>query len=89
MMNPVINNNGATRESHVEARRDILTHLHASMKALQEIAPHGRDYQTLAADEAAKRYGEDLDIYRDRFNKLDALYNEIMEEAVSILNGGN
>ena len=86
IMQPVINNNGETKESHVEKRIDIRNAIMETMKRLQEIAPHGRDYQTLADSQA--RYNTDLEIYRARFAMLDKLNNEILDEALAIQNQG-
>lgn len=81
MMKPIININGATRESHVDARLIIMQNLRTVMEDLQEIKPHGRDYLG-----NTERYNADLNIYIERFKLLDKMFNEIQEEALAIRN---
>ena len=82
LMKPVINNNGTSREAMIKMRLDANRAVHAAMKALQELSPHGRDY--LGNNDAWQR---DRDIYVARFAALDAMSNDLMEEAVSIMEG--
>ena len=82
IMHPVINNNGTSRDEMIQMRIKANRALHAAMKALQELSPHGRDY--LGNNEAWQR---DRDIFVARFAALDAMSNELMEEAVSIMEG--
>jgi len=81
MMHPRININGMTRKQHVANRVAIMESLQAAMKAMAEIRPHGRDYQTCSNADA---YNDDLAIYQERFAFLVKLYNEIQNEAISI-----
>lgn len=81
-MTPIININGTTRESLVEARRNVLTAIDALMEAMNETAPHGRDYVG-----EPERYTFDRSIYAARFATLDKLRNEIQDEALAIHNG--
>jgi len=77
---PVVNMNGASRESLVEARCKAAEALRVAMEALSACHPHGRDYQTAAPGEyeiARARHAA-------RFGFLDKLYNELMDEAVAI-----
>ena len=60
----------------IEARRAI----HEALRALQELSPHGRDY--IGDRDAWKR---DSDIYCERFRILDAMANDLMDEAVAIM----
>jgi len=81
---PVVNMNGATKQSLIECRQDAYRALHDAMKALQECSPHGRDYQTAQAGEyevARKRYIE-------RFSLLDRMANELSYEAIEISKQG-
>lgn len=86
LMKPVFNINGTNKAAMVDDRRAVMAQLDSAMKALQEIKPHARDYQTLPFGEASTRYAADIDIYRNRFALLDSMRNEIMDEAVSFLN---
>jgi hypothetical protein len=79
-MKPIININGATRESHVQARIEARAAIQAAMKAVSELRPHGRDY---LGDTA--RLDADMKIYIERFAALTALYNELEIEALEIL----
>ena len=85
-MKPQINNNGMTREAHVEARVEIKRAIEQVMERLQEIKPHGRDYQTLSNTEFHERMKADEKIYQERFALLDKLRNELLDEAVAIQN---
>ena len=77
---PVVNLNGATAQSLIDARVEACEALDSAMKAFSECSPHGRDYQTAAKGEyeAAQR------IYADRFKFLDQMRNELMDEALAI-----
>jgi hypothetical protein len=79
-MQPVINHNGTSREAMIQMRLDARHAVHAAMKAMQELSPHGRDY--LGNNEAWQR---DRNIYVARFAALDAMANDLMNEAVSIM----
>lgn len=83
LMNPAVNLNGTSRESLVQVRRDAMDAVMSAMKALQETLPHGRDYVG-----RAHQYDLDRATYRERFAKLDSLYNELQEEALAILTAG-
>jgi hypothetical protein len=80
IMHPIINNNGTSREELIQMRLAAKRALHAAMKSLQELSPHGRDY--LGNNEAWKA---DRAIHVARFTALDAMANDLMEEAVSIM----
>lgn len=80
IMHPVVNNNGTTKMQLVEQRLTVVNAIEAAMKALQEMKPHGRDYQT--APEG--RYEEDRTIWNNRFATLDTLRNSLQDEALSI-----
>lgn len=74
---PYVNKNGASRESLLADRRAAYRAVHAAMKAFQECAPNGRDYQTAprGAYELARAR------YNAHFSSLDKLANEIRDEA--------
>ena len=77
---PVVNINGATRESLVEARILARAAIQYALKAFSECSPNGRDYQTAPQGE----YEIARKIYADRFAFLDRLSNELEDEAIAI-----
>lgn len=81
IMKPVINNNGMTAQEHIRLRIAARTAVMAAIKAIGELRPHGRDYQT-ATDPLA--YDVDLAIHNERIRQLDALHNALMDEAMRI-----
>jgi len=83
LMNPSVNINGTDRESLVQARRAAMESVMDAMKALEETLPHGRDYVG-----RAHQYDLDRATYRERFAKLDSLYNDLQEEALAIMTAG-
>lgn len=82
IMNPIININGATAKSHIEARIVARQTLREAMEALSHIRPHGRDYLGDVG-----RYNDDLAIHNERQAMLDKLYNELEMEALAIQEG--
>lgn len=80
LMKPILNLNGTSAQSLVDARINARTACRALMQAIAETAPNGRDY--IGQPDAYKR---DLDIYCARFAKLDGLYNTLEEEAAAII----
>jgi hypothetical protein len=81
IIQPIINNNGTSRQSMVDYRIAIGDALRDTMVAMQEIKPNGRDYIG-HLDE----YLRDREIYDARYRALDAIYNDVMEEALHIKN---
>jgi hypothetical protein len=73
---PLVNLNGTSADALLADRRKVWNAIRDTMKALQECAPHGRDYQTAprGAYEAARER------YSAQFAVLDKLSNEIMDE---------
>jgi hypothetical protein len=78
---PIVNLNGATKQSLADVRITARAALQEAMKALSECAPNGRDYQTAPAGE----YEIALATYRARFAVLDKMANELEDEAIAIL----
>lgn len=79
IMRPIINLNGTSAKSLIDARieaRECVTRL---MSAIGETRPHGRDY--IGNHDA---YERDLAIYRARFALLDTLYNDLGDESLDI-----
>mgnify|MGYP003138430736 FL=1 len=50
---PVVNLNGSSRERLVEGYCNVAAALRDAQAMMMEIAPHGRDYQTMADSVAA------------------------------------
>jgi hypothetical protein len=82
IMHPVINNNGTSRDEMIKMRLKAKRAVNAAMEALQELSPHGRDY--LGNNEA---WQADRAIHVARFAALDAMANDLIDEAVSIMEG--
>lgn len=82
LMQPIVNLNGTDRESLIDQRLVAMNALQAAMKALQGTAPHGRDY--IGHPDA---FARDRAIYQARFASLDALRNELSDEALAIQEG--
>jgi hypothetical protein len=80
-MKPIININGATRESHVQARLDARAYMLKAIEAMSELRPHGRDY----LGDMVRLYA-DMQIYNERQAMLNKLYNELEMEALEISN---
>ena len=77
---PIVNLNGATKESLVEARLTARVAVQEAMKALSECSPNGRDYQTAPRGE----YEIARNRYVERFAYLARLANELEDEAIAI-----
>ena len=82
LMRPIPNLNGTSREALIEARVNAREAIARLMALLSETAPNGRDY--IGHPDALAR---DTAIYRARFASLDALSNELLDEAVAIQDG--
>ena len=77
---PVVNLNGAKAQVLIDARMDAREAVMQAMKALSECEPNGRDYQTAPKCE----YETARALYVKRFSFLDALANELQDEAIAI-----
>jgi glycyl-tRNA synthetase beta subunit len=75
-MNPIININGETAESHIEKRLIARKKVLEAMEAVGELRPHGRDYLG-----NVDRQNVDTHIYNKRFAMLVQLYNDLQTEA--------
>ena len=74
LMKPVININGTSAETLVEARREVLEHLRAAYEAMRALSPHGRDYPN-------GDFTTDRDLHIERCADLHNLIEEIEAEA--------
>jgi hypothetical protein len=74
---PKVNLNGSSKGALVEQRLRALTALDQLRVALNDMAPHGRDYQRNDPEDFAR----DRDLHRARYNYVDTLYASIEAEA--------
>jgi hypothetical protein len=81
LIKPFITINGATRQSHIDARIEAMRAVRDAMKALCELRPHARDYQG-----HTDAYERDRIIHSARFAALDTLHNTLEIEALAIMN---
>jgi hypothetical protein len=79
IMHPIANLNGTSREELIMVRVKAYDALRDAMKAMQELSPHMRDY--LGNQET---WQADRNIHIARFSALDAMANDIMDEALSL-----
>ncbi len=79
MMHPISNLNGTSRDELIATRLKAHEALRDAMQALQDLNPHMRDY--LGNQEI---WQADRSIHAERFKALDAMANDIMDEAISI-----
>lgn len=80
MIRPILNINGTSAEELIQTRRNAIEALDAVMKALQEMTPNGRDYPGQQDHCRADR-----ELHYSRFAQLDAMRNQIMDEALEIV----
>lgn len=81
---PIACTNGTQAQTLIDARLQARNALRSAMEALQETAPHARDYQL---DRTGKRYGKARELYALRFNQLTEWYNALGDEC-EVLQGG-
>ena len=79
IMHPIANLNGTSREQLIDTRLAAVRALRDAMKAMQELSPHGRDY--LGNNETWQAYRM---IHAARFGALDAMANDLIDEALSL-----
>jgi hypothetical protein len=79
IMHPIANLNGTSREELIMVRVKAYNALRDAMKAMQELSPHMRDY--LGNQET---WQADRNIHIARFSALDAMSNDLMDEALSL-----
>lgn len=80
MIRPTLNINGTGAEELIQTRRNVIEALDAAMRALQEMTPNGRDYPG-----QQDRCRTDRELHYSRFAQLDAMRNQIMDEALEIM----
>jgi hypothetical protein len=75
---PVVNLNGASRESLIEQHHNVVEAARELLKVMGECFPHGRDYQTAPAI----LHKKDQDIWEDNMAKVNNIrrdYEHIAE----------
>ena len=73
---PIVNINGTSRRALIAQRMEACARVRAAIKALCEMRPHGRDFQTVDQCEYDKaREGHDR-----RIATLQAVHDELMKE---------
>lgn len=77
MQLPVINLNGTARSDLLEGYMKTKLCLKHTLEALQEIYPHGRDYQTLGNDIAKRALAQAQDEHSNRILKIRQVMAEI------------
>ena len=80
MIRPILNINGTSAEELIQTRRNVIEALDTAMKALQEMTPNGRDYP--GQQDCCRA---DRKLHYSRFAQLDAMRNQIMDEALEIM----
>ena len=82
MIRQVVNINGTSRADLIKQRTDVMAALYNAIDALKQGMPNGRDYpndkEQCVADRQ-KQYG--------RIATLNAMRDELLEEALLIQNG--
>lgn len=73
-MIPTVHLNGTSREALVAQLRQAGTALLAARHALENAAPHGRDYYPQGDEAIVQATAE----HRSRLRRIDAIYEEIM-----------
>lgn len=81
IMHPIANLNGTSREQLIDTRLAAVRALRDAMKAMQELSPHMRDYLGNSGIEA---WQADRTIHIARFSALDAMANDLIDEALSL-----
>lgn len=83
MITPQININGSSKHDLIAPRLKAMDHLMDAIEALRQSAPNGRDYPGDYDGCHADR-----DVHFDRLERLKALREEIMSEALYIKEQG-
>jgi hypothetical protein len=78
---PQINLNGTDRDTLLDQQCNVRSFLVGALRAMQEAAPNGRDYQLRPADLAPA-----VAAWRERMQMIEALAREIEEHAIAIQN---
>lgn len=79
LIRPTITGSGMTARQHIRLRMNARTAIDAAITAMSDLRPNGRDYIG-----EPERLREDTAIHESRQLFLRTLYNELMEEAVTI-----
>ena len=80
---PRVSLSGTPINTLIDSRANAMNAIRDAMKALEETAPHARDFQH---DRTGQEYTAARDVYVRRFAMLDKLWNELDEETQAIDN---
>jgi hypothetical protein len=83
MITPTLNHNGSSASDLIDPRIAAYDAVQDAIKALQQVAPHGRDYPG-----DIDRCTIDRNAHYDRLNTLQIMAAEIVAEAVAIREQG-
>jgi thiamine phosphate synthase YjbQ (UPF0047 family) len=78
MILPTLNSNGSSADDLIQPRREAYDLLQAAIKALQRVAPNGRDYAH--NDQCVA----DRDAHYTRLKAIHTIAAELVAEAVAI-----
>lgn len=80
MVAPTINNNGDNGEALLERHKEARRAIEAAIKAMREIAPHGRNYQT--QPDSCLRFASEA--YHLRLQALQEISSDVYGVAIAI-----
>lgn len=80
IMKPFLNINGTSSEQLVEARLKAREACLSLIKIMEQVRPHARDY--IGHND---QYDKDLNVHNQRVSQIDALGNNLLDEAYDIL----
>ena len=78
-MKPIVNLNGSSRHSLIEARKKARIAIVDAMDAMRDMAPHGRDYIG-----NAEALGRDAEVFSSRMMALRQMEEDILSEALAL-----
>jgi hypothetical protein len=78
-MKPIVNLNGSSRHSLIEARKKARIALMDAMDAMRDMAPHGRDYIG-----NTNALGRDAEVFSGRMMALRQMEEDILSEALAL-----
>ena len=79
MILPIINNNGTSREEHIELRKEAIRALNAAIERLRALTPNGRDYPG-----ETDRCVSHREMHYARIATIETVSEELLAEAVAI-----
>lgn len=82
-IDPVVSNNGTSREELISQRRAIADAAIDLIEALKQAAPHSRDYPT-SVPYAFEGYAADRTTHQERIEAVRAIYESVCAEALAL-----